>query len=126
MTEYKLSDSITKKVYIPEIFGIYLNSDGSIYKLLSINDGNELKKNSLGSFMFSLKKDCYTIIIIEDDFVSNNINIIKNFDYIDKKPSESQIKTIISNNTDCYIFSMEFNFETGFNSALLYNPNIKN
>ena len=37
--------------------------------------------------------------------------------------TDIQLKNIITNNIDCYIFSMEFNFDTGFNSVLLHNPN---
>lgn len=33
------------------------------------------------------------------------------------------LKTIIKNNNDCYIFSMEFKIDLGFNSELLHNPN---
>jgi hypothetical protein len=122
MADYALEDSINNKYYIPEIFGIYLNTDGTIYKILDNISGHKLKKNSLGTFNFTLKKNCYSVIVIEDEFYFNNINILKRFDYIDKSITDIQLKKIITNNIDCYIFSMEFNFNTGFNSELLYNP----
>lgn len=124
MSDYTLTDAINKKAFIPDIFGIYLNSDGTIYKILSNIDGHKLKKNSLGTFLFTIKKNCFSIIVIEDEFYSNHINILKRFDYIDKSITDIQLKNIITNNIDCYIFSMEFNFDTGFNSLLLHNPNI--
>ena len=37
--------------------------------------------------------------------------------------TDIQLKNIITNKIDSYIFSMEFNFDTGFNSVLLHNPN---
>jgi hypothetical protein len=37
--------------------------------------------------------------------------------------TDSELNNIIKNNNDCYIFSMEFNNDLGFNSKLLYNPN---
>jgi hypothetical protein len=123
MSDYTLTDAINKKAFIPDIFGIYLNSDGTIYKILSNIEGHKLKKNSLGTFLFTIKKNCFSIIVIEDEFYSNNINILKRFDYIDKSITDIQLKNIITNNIDCYIFSMEFNFDTGFNSLLLHNPN---
>jgi len=48
---------------------------------------------------------------------------VKRFYYIDKSISNIQLKNIITINFNCYIFSMEFNFDTGFNSVLLHNPN---
>ena len=121
-TDYTSTDAINNKAFIPDIFGIYLNTDGTIYKILSNIEGTKLKKNSLGTFIFTLKKNCYSIIVIEDDFYSNHINILKRFDYIDKSITDIQLTNIITNNIDCYIFSMEFNFDMGFNSVLLHNP----
>lgn len=120
---YTLTNAINNKVFIPDIFGIYLNADGTIYKILSIIEGCKLKKNSLGTFLFTIKKNYFSIIVIEDEFYSNHINILKRFDYIDKSMTDIQLKNIITNNIDSYIFSMEFNFDTGFNSVLLFNPN---
>jgi len=122
MSDYTLADAINNKYFIPDIFGIYLNTDGTIYKLLSNIEGHKLKKNSLGTFNFTLKQNCYSVIVIEDKFYLNYINILKRFDYIDKSIADIQLKNIITNNIDCYIFSMEFNFDTGFHSVLLYNP----
>jgi hypothetical protein len=123
MCDYTLKYAIDNKTFIPNIFGIYLNSDGTIYKILSNIEGNNLKKNSLGTFDFILKQNCYSIIIIEDDFYSNHINVLKRYDYINKLITDSELNNIIKNNNDCYIFSMEFNNDLGFNSKLLYNPN---
>ena len=123
MCDYTLKYVIDNKTFIPNIFGIYLNSDGTIYKILSNIEGNNLKKNSLGTFDFILKQNCYSIIIIEDDFYSNHINVLKRYDYINKLITDSELNNIIKNNNDCYIFSMEFNNDLGFNSKLLYNPN---
>mgnify|MGYP001174068040 CR=1 FL=1 len=123
MSDYTLTNAINTKAFIPDIFGIYLNTDGTIYKILSNIEGCKLKKNSLGTFLFTIKKNCFSIIVIEDEFYSNHINILKRFDYIDKSITDIQLKNIITNNIDCYIFSMEFNFDTGFNSVLLHNPN---
>ena len=123
MCDYTLKYAIDNKTFIPNIFGIYLNSDGTIYKILSNIEGNNLKKNSLGTFDFILKQNCYSIIIIEDDFYSNHINIINRYDYINKLIAHNELENIIKNNNDCYIFSMEFNNDLGFNSKLLYNPN---
>ena len=64
MCDYTLKYAIDNKTFIPNIFGIYLNSDGTIYKILSNIEGNNLKKNSLGTFDFILKQNCYSIIII--------------------------------------------------------------
>lgn len=123
MCDYTLKYAIDNKTFIPNIFGIYLNSDGIIYKILSNIEGNNLKKKSLGTFDFILKQNCYSIIIIEDDFYSNHINVLKRYDYINKLITDSELNNIIKNNNDCYIFSMEFNNDLGFNSKLLYNPN---
>ena len=123
MCDYTLKYAIDNKTFIPNIFGIYLNSDGTIYKILSNIEGNNLKKKSLGTFDFILKQNCYSIIIIEDDFYSNHINVLKRYDYINKLITDSELNNIIKNNNDCYIFSMEFNNDLGFNSKLLYNPN---
>jgi|688.fasta_scaffold32635_7 hypothetical protein len=123
MCDYTLKYAIDNKTFIPNIFGIYLNSDGTIYKILSNIEGNNFKKNSLGTFDFILKQNCYSIIIIEDDFYSNHINVLKRYDYINKLITDSELNNIIKNNNDCYIFSMEFNNDLGFNSKLLYNPN---
>ena len=122
MSEYTFGDAINKKCFIPEIFGIYLNTDGTIYNILDNISGHKLKKNSLGTFNCTLKQNCYSVIVIEDEFYSNYINVLKRFDYIDKSITDIQLKNIIANNIDCYIFSMEFNFDTGFNSVLLNNP----
>ena len=55
-TDYTSTDAINNKAFIPDIFGIYLNTDGTIYKILSNIEGTKLKKNSLGTFIFTLKK----------------------------------------------------------------------
>lgn len=123
MSNYTLTNALNNKAFIPDIFGIYLNSDRTIYKILSNIEGHKLNKNLLGTFDFKLKQNCYSVIVIEDEFYSNHINILKRFDYIDKLITDFQLKNIITNNIDCYIFSMEFNFDTGFNSVLLHNPN---
>lgn len=122
MSEYTLVDAINNKCHIPEIFGIYLNADRTIYGILPNVEGHNLKKNSLGTFHFTLKQNCYSVIVIEDDFYSNDINILKRYDYVDKLITDIQLKNIINNNIDCYIFSMQFNLDTGFNSGLLHNP----
>ena len=104
MSDYTLTDAINNRSFIPNIFGIYLNTDGTIYKILSNIEGNKLKKNSLGTFSFTIKKNCFSIIVIEDEFCSNHINILKSFDYIDKSITDTQLKNIITNNIDCYIY----------------------
>lgn len=121
MSNYTFKEKLILK--IPDFFGIYLNSNGTIYKLLPIYDGTKLHINSLGMFNFELIKNCYSIIVIEDEFNSNRIDVIKRFDYIDKSITDIQLKNIITNNMDCYIFSMEFNLDSGFNSVLLHDPN---
>jgi hypothetical protein len=55
--------------------------------------------------------------------VNNNLKIVKSFDYVERKPTVEQIRSIIKNNADYYIFAMDFNFNTGFTSVLLNNPN---
>ena len=42
MCDYTLKYAIDNKTFIPNIFGIYLNSDGTIYKILSNIEGNNL------------------------------------------------------------------------------------
>lgn len=74
MSNITLKYAIDNKTFIPNIFGIYLNTDGSIYKILSNIEGNKLQKKSLGTFDFTLKQNCYSII--EDEFYSNHINMI--------------------------------------------------
>ena len=58
-TDYTFTDALRSKTFIPDIFGIYLNSDGTIYKILSNIEGAKLKKNSLGTFLFTIKKELF-------------------------------------------------------------------
>jgi hypothetical protein len=58
-TDYTFTDTLRSKTFIPDIFGIYLNSDGTIYKILSNIEGAKLKKNSLGTFLFTIKKELF-------------------------------------------------------------------
>lgn len=44
MSDYTLTNAINNKAFIPDIFGIYLNTDGTIYKILSNIEGCKLKK----------------------------------------------------------------------------------
>ena len=83
----------------------------------------KLKKNTLGYFSYNLKKETQSIVVIDEEAVNNNLKIVKSFDYVERKPTDEQIKSIIKNNADYYIFLMEFNFDTGFKSVLLHNPN---
>ena len=56
MSNYTFKDSIANKIFIPDMFGIYLNSDGTVFKILDNVTGFKLKKNVLGYFSLTLKK----------------------------------------------------------------------
>ena len=130
MTDFTIMDSLKatiknkdNKYMISDMFVIFLNSDSSVYGLFDCADGYKIKKNTLGYFSYNLKKESISIVIIDEEAIDNRLNIIKSFDYVERQPSDEQIKSIIKNNSDYYVFSMEFNFDTGFKSVLLHNPN---
>jgi len=130
MTDFTIMDSLKATIknkdnehIVSDMFVIFLNSDGSVYGLFDCADGCKIKKNTLGYFSYNLKKETLSIVVIDEDAVDNKLNIVKSFDYIERKPTIEQIKNIIKNNLDHYIFLMEFNFDIGFKSVLLHNPN---
>uniref|UniRef100_A0A6C0B8R9 Uncharacterized protein n=1 Tax=viral metagenome TaxID=1070528 RepID=A0A6C0B8R9_9ZZZZ len=59
MSDYTLTDAINNKAFIPEIFGIYLNSDGTIYKILSNIEGCKLKKKFIRYILIYNKKKLF-------------------------------------------------------------------
>jgi hypothetical protein len=130
MADFTILDSLKATIknkdndhIVSDMFVIFLNSDGSVHGLFDCADGCKIKKNTLGYFSYNLKKETQSIIIIDEEADNNNLKIVKSFDYVERKPTDEQIKSIIKNNADYYIFSMEFHFDTGFKSVLLHNPN---
>ena len=129
MTDFTILDCVKatkdkkKNNIVSDMFIIYLNSDSSVHGLFDFSEGINIKKNSLGCFNYNLKKGTLSVVVIDEEAVDNKLKIVKSFDYVERKPTEDQLKSIIKNNADCYIFSMEFDFDTGFKSVLLNNPN---
>ena len=81
------------------------------------------KTAHLGSFFtFQMLKNGYHIIVIDDCFEGEFLNIIKKFEYHGRHPSNDNISSIIKYNDDAYIFKIWIDDEKNFNSELLHKP----
>ena len=108
------------KISTPSFVALYQNSDGSVHdKILSWDIDNKIRLNYLGSWSHRFLIGGYHILVIEDEFIYNKINIIKEFQYIGKEPDkEDNIRHIISRNLEHYIFLLWFDDKIGMQSKL--------